>query len=98
MYENTINDIHMSWKSKGGARCGAIGDPHYQTFDGKHFDFMGKCSYYLLKTADDLEITAENVACPGLFMIKRVNLWDFNPLQYHFRKYFGINEFRTNWC
>lgn len=48
-----------------GARCGAIGDPHYLTFDGKHFDFMGRCSYYLLKTDDDLEITAENVACPG---------------------------------
>lgn len=49
-----------------GARCGAIGDPHYTTFDGKHFDFMGKCSYYLLKTDDGLEITGENVACPGM--------------------------------
>lgn len=47
-----------------GARCGAIGDPHYQTFDGKRFDFMGQCSYYLLKTAK-LSIEAENVACSG---------------------------------
>uniref|UniRef100_A0A1I8MML0 Hemocytin n=2 Tax=Musca domestica TaxID=7370 RepID=A0A1I8MML0_MUSDO len=47
-----------------GARCGAIGDPHYQTFDGKRFDFMGKCSYYLLKTMN-LSVEAENVACSG---------------------------------
>jgi von Willebrand factor len=47
-----------------GARCSAIGDPHYVTFDGKHYSFMGKCSYYLLKT-DDLSVEAENVPCHG---------------------------------
>lgn len=65
---NTCKCEKSVWKCSDltcGARCGAIGDPHYLTFDGKHFDFMGKCSYYLLKTDDDLEITAENVACPG---------------------------------
>lgn len=64
---NTCKCDKGMWKCSDetcGARCGAIGDPHYLTFDGKHFDFMGKCSYYLLKR-DNFSIEAENVACPG---------------------------------
>nr|XP_014086275.2 hemocytin [Bactrocera oleae] len=64
---NTCTCKSGKWKctdEQCGARCGAIGDPHYQTFDGKRFDFMGQCSYYLLKTAK-LSIEAENVACSG---------------------------------
>nr|XP_034840347.1 hemocytin-like [Maniola hyperantus] len=47
-----------------GARCGAVGDPHYTTFDGLRYNFMGHCTYTLLKT-QNITIDAENVACSG---------------------------------
>ncbi|XP_026747695.1 hemocytin-like [Trichoplusia ni] len=47
-----------------GARCGAVGDPHYTTFDGMRYDFMGHCTYTMLQ-ADNITIEVENVACSG---------------------------------
>lgn len=46
------------------ATCWASGDPHYKTFDGKHFSFMGDCAYTLAQPKDkSFAITVRNVKC-----------------------------------
>ncbi|RUS78727.1 hypothetical protein EGW08_013514, partial [Elysia chlorotica] len=42
--------------------CSATGDPHYQTFDGKRYNFMGTCSYYLMRDRD-FSIITDNIKC-----------------------------------
>lgn len=38
--------------------CWAMGDPHYRTFDGKRYDFMGTCAYVIAKKCGDGSLPA----------------------------------------
>lgn len=45
-------------------RCAAYGDPHYKTFDGHYYDFMGQGTFRMV-TSHDIEIYAHNAGCPS---------------------------------
>lgn len=45
--------------------CSATGDPHYRSFDGKFFSFMGHCKYVLAQdaVANTFLVVADNFPC-----------------------------------
>uniref|UniRef100_A0A3Q3AAE4 SCO-spondin n=1 Tax=Kryptolebias marmoratus TaxID=37003 RepID=A0A3Q3AAE4_KRYMA len=57
--------------------CVATGDPHYVTYDGRCYSFLGDCQYVLSRETSGLfSVTAENVPCgsTGVTCTKSVTL------------------------
>uniref|UniRef100_A0A914R6D5 Uncharacterized protein n=1 Tax=Panagrolaimus davidi TaxID=227884 RepID=A0A914R6D5_9BILA len=49
-------------------KASLVTDPHYTTFDGTIFDYMGTCPYYVMKACDpavDFSITSTSYLLPG---------------------------------
>ena len=63
-YSTCMGGVWECTEAACGSRCSSVGDPHYTTFDGKSYDFMGKCSYFLVR-GDNFSVQAENVPCAG---------------------------------
>ncbi|KAF4532963.1 hypothetical protein B566_EDAN000651, partial [Ephemera danica] len=58
----TCNNARWSCEPQSNAWCSIVGYAHYTTFDGKKYDFMGTCSYNLVKHAT-FTIEINNAAC-----------------------------------
>ncbi len=67
---------HCSQSACAGV-CVATGDPHYVTFDGRCYSFLGDCQYVLARETNGLfSVMAENVPCgsTGVTCTKSVTL------------------------
>ena len=57
--------------------CWTSGDPHFNSFDGNHFSFMGACTYVLSEAVDSsFRVLVTNVPCgtSGITCTKAVRI------------------------
>ncbi|XP_016308921.1 zonadhesin-like, partial [Sinocyclocheilus anshuiensis] len=50
-----VGGVHGCYP-KGTSNCIASGDPHYNTFDNRRYDFMGNCSYLMSETCNSTDV------------------------------------------
>ncbi|KAH0631338.1 hypothetical protein JD844_005627 [Phrynosoma platyrhinos] len=93
--------------AKSESTCWAQGNHHYQTFDGRNFDFMGTCTYTVAKTcsldaalpAFNIEAKNENRGNPHVSYVGYVTITIYNITMSLTRNEIGlvrVNGFLTN--